>query len=294
MKSEKKVDGAPASAGVTPGGAAPRRRPEGNRVVSAEQQVRFLLGIRNGMTVKAAARWAPVGTTAIYWLRRTDAGFADLWREAFAGARADAAAVRAQERAAGDMAQGTRVAAHGASPPKRRRRHAIEFTPERRQVFLDHFAESCNMAAAAAAAGVTVRAVRKTLAEDEAFSDGFDVATVVGYKALEADTLHQAQMAYRLSPDGDPGAADGPGGRQTFERSLQLLHQYRRHDGTIGRRPSRRNLKSASREELIAQIVAGLKMLKQRRAMMGTTKLLPPPETPAPDKPAPDFGPMDG
>jgi len=260
---------------------APGRRPEGRRVVSAEQQVRFLLGIRNGMTVKIAARWAAVGETAIYWLRRTDAGFAELWREAFAGAKADAAAVRAQARAALDSAQGTMIAPDSGSVLKRKRRPAVAFTPERKQVFLDHFAESCNMEAAAAAAGVTVRCVRKSLAEDEAFIAAFDVATAVGYKALEADTLHHVQMGYRLSEDGPAGATDGAGGKQTFERSMQLLQQYRRRDGSVGRRPSRSDRKVASKEEVVQAVAKLIRQVRQRDALLAQAKL-PPPNGPGP------------
>jgi hypothetical protein len=260
-------------------GRTPRRRRECERAVSVEQQVRSLLGIRNGLTVKAAAKWAGVGTTTIYWLRRTDASFAELWREAFAGARADTADARAQERAAGDAAQGTKIAPHGDSVFMRKRRHAIEFTPARKQAFLDHFADSCNMPAAAAATGVTVRAVRKALAEDEAFSEGFDVALAVGYKALEADTLSQQQMAYRLSADA-PEAANPAEGKQTFERSIQLLHEYRRRDGSVGRRPSRNNRKSASAEELLEVGVKLLADLKKRRALLKAAGKLPPHQLP--------------
>src|SRR5207237_7847374 len=130
----------------------------------------------NGLTVAAAARWAGVAVATLYYRRRIDASFADLWQEARAGADADAAAVRAAERAAAEAAQGTKVCAHGNKLLVRKRRRAVDFTPARKQLFLDHFAESCNQAAAAAAAGVTERHVRKALAEDEAFAEGFDVA----------------------------------------------------------------------------------------------------------------------
>ncbi|HYD11533.1 MAG TPA: hypothetical protein VEC11_01665 [Allosphingosinicella sp.] len=241
-------------------------------MVSAEQQVRFLLGIRNGLTVKAAAGWARVSTTAIYHRRRNDAGFAELWREAFAGAKADSAAVRARERAAADAAQGTKIAPHGDSVLMRKRRHAIEFTPERKQVFLDHFADSCNMPAAAAAAGVSVRAVRKALAEDEEFAAAFDGALGVGYKGLEADALCQQQQAYRLCGTGE-GTADG---QQTFERTMQLLRAYKRPDGSVGRRQSRRNLKHVSKEELVEAFVKAMGLLKKRRALLRKAGKLPP------------------
>ena len=251
----------------------PRRRPECDRAVSAEQQVRFLLGIRNGLTVAAAAQWAGVAVQTIYYRRRIDAGFAALWREARAGADADAAAVRAAERAAAEAAQGTKVCAHGDRLLVRKRRRSVEFTPARRQVFLDHFAESCNMAAAAAAAGVSERHVRKALAEDESFAEAFDVALAVGYKALEADTLHTQQMAYRLSPDGPAGAPDAAAEKQTFERSLQLLNEYRRRDGSVGRRPSPHHRKSASKEEVIAAIVKNVRLVRQRDALIAQARL---------------------
>lgn len=260
---------------------APRRRPECDRAVSAEQQVRFLLGVRNGLTVAAAAKWAGVHVQTIYYRRRIDAGFAALWQEARAGVEADVAAVRAAERAAAEAAQGTKVCAHGDRLLVRKRRRPVDFTPERRQLFLDHFAESCNMEAAAAAAGVTGRSVRKALAEDEAFSEAFDVALAVGYKALEADTLHTQHMAHRLSPEGPAKGADGSGGKQTFERSMQLLNEYRRRDGSVGRRPSRHHRKSASKEELVEAVVKLLAQLKQRRALMAQAKL-PPPNGPGP------------
>jgi hypothetical protein len=263
------------------------RRPECDRAVSAEQQVRFLLGMRNGLTVAAAAKWAGVVVPTLYYRRRIDASFAALWREAVAGASADAAAARARERTAAEAAQGTKVCAHGDRLLVRKRRRAVDFTPERKQLFLDHFAESCNRAAAAAAVGVTDRAVRKALAEDAAFAEGFDVAMGVGYKALEADTLHTQHMAYRLSPDGPAGGADPAAGKQTFERSLQLLNEYRRRDGSVGRRPSRHNRKSASPEELEAALIKGLKMLKQRRALQAQAARA------TPNDPPHDSGPMD-
>lgn len=261
--------------------AAPQRRPECDRAVSAEQEVRLLLGLRNGLTVAAAAKWAGVAVATAYYRRRIDAGFAALWREARAGADADAAAARATARAAAEAAQGTKVCAHGDKLLVRKRRRTVDFTPARKQLFLDHFADSCNMAAAAAAAGVTERAVRKALAEDEAFAEGFDMALAVGYKALEADTLSQQQRAYRLSEDGPAGGAEGAGGSQTFERSMQLLNEYRRRDGSIGRRSSNRNRKSASKEELIAAIMKNVAMVRQRSALLAQAGM-PPANGPGP------------
>jgi hypothetical protein len=259
----------------------PRRRPECDRAVSAEQQVRFLLGMRNGLTVAAAARWAGVAVATLYYRRRIDASFAELWREAVAGASADVAAVRAAERAADEAAQGTKVCAHGDRVLVRKKRRIVDFTPERKQLFLDHIAESCNMDAAAAAAGVTGGAARKALAEDADFAEAFDVALAVGYKALEADTLHQVQMAYRLSPDGPAGAAGSGGDKQTFERSMQLLHEYRRRDGTIGRRPSPHHRKMASKEEVVQAVAKLIREVRQRNALLAQAKL-PPPNGPGP------------
>jgi hypothetical protein len=215
--------------------------------------------------VAAAAAAAGVAVTTFYYRRKVDADFASLWAEAVAGASADAAAARARERAAKDDAQGMTVRDHPDRGVVRKRRRAVEFTRTRRQICLDHIAGGCNMAAAAAAAGVTERTVRKALAEDPAFAAGFDAALAVGYKAMEADAVSQqqeAQAAYRLSPT-------EPAAKQTFAQTMQLLHEYRRRDGSIGRRPRGTRPRVASYEEVRVAVAKALAAFEKRVRAMG-------------------------
>ena len=245
----------------------PARRPECDRAISPEQAARFLLAMRNGATVKLAAAAARVPVATLYYRRRIDAEFAGLWRDAVAGASEDAAAARGRERAAKDAAQGMVVRDRADGLPVRKRRRAVEFTRTRRQTVLDHMAGGCNMAAAAAAAGVTERTVRKALAADSEFAEAFDAALAVGYKGLEAEAISQQQeahRAFRLDPTVDPAE----GGR-TFERTMHLLHEYRRRDGSIGRRPSPHHLKSASKEQLVAALDKLFDMVERRQRALG-------------------------
>lgn len=232
------------------------------RAVSPVQAARFVLALRNGATVEDAAAAAGVAATTLYYRRRVDADFAALWDEAAAGAEADTAAARAREGAAKDSAQGTVIRDQDGRYLIRRRRCVVEFTRRRKQIFLDHMAGSCNMAAAACAAGVTVGTVRKALAEDTAFAEAFDTALMVGYKALEAEAICQqqeAQAAYRLSPTDDPEAA-----ARTFDRTMQLLREYRRKDGSIGRRPRGTRPRVASAEEVRVALGKALAAFEKR------------------------------
>jgi hypothetical protein len=249
------------------GGVTPARRPECDRAVSPAQAGRFALALRDGATVLGAAASAGVAVATLYYRRKVDADFAALWADAVAGASENTAAERAGERAAKDAAQGMAVRDHPDRGVVRKRRRAVEFTRTRRQIFLDHLAGGCNMAAAAAAAGVTDRTVRKALAEDGAFAAGFDAALAVGYRAIEADTLSQqqeAREAYRLSPTDDPEA-----GQRTFEQSMRLLHEYRRRDGSIGRRPRGIRPRVATYEEVRVAVAKALAAFEKRVRAMG-------------------------
>jgi hypothetical protein len=261
-----------------------RRRPECDRAISIAQGARFVLALRDGATVEGAAAAAGVAVATLYYRRKIDADFAALWDEAVAGASADAAAARGRERAAPDAAQGTAVREHSDRYLVRKRKRAVEFTRTRRQTFLDHFAASCNMAASAAAAGVTDWTVRKALAADPAFAEGFDAALMVGYKAMEAEALCQqqeAQATYRLSPGGPE--ADPEAAARTFERTMQLLREYRRRDGSIGRRP-RGGIrpKVASAEEVRVAMAKALAAFEKRVRALGYKVPDDPPGLPGP------------
>lgn len=217
-------------------GQRPARCRHLDRAISPVQAARFVLGVRDGETIAGAAAAAGVAVQTLYYRRRIDDGFAAVWNEARAGASADTAAGRALARAERDAAAGTVVRRHGKRLIRKRRR-PVEFDRDRKQAFLDHFSVSCNFEESAAEAGVSLTTAYRALKSDSAFRDGFEEALQLGYLCLEAEALREqraAQEEYRLNP-GHPAAK-----AKSFERTMQLLREYKRAaGGTIGRRADR-------------------------------------------------------
>lgn len=215
-------------------GKRPARCPHLDRAISPTQAARFVLAVRNGETVSVASAEAGVAVQTLYYRRRIDAGFAALWAEAKAGASEDVAAARAAERAEKDAASGMAVRRHEERPLMKKRKTAVEFDRARKQRFLDHFAATCNLDAAVAAAGISESAFYRALQSDPAFAESFDEALKIGYRCMEAEALREqreAQEAYRLNPN------DAAGKALSFERTLQLLREYKRAaGGTVGKR----------------------------------------------------------
>lgn len=195
----------------------------------AQQQVLFVAAVERGATIAAAAREAKAAVATVYYRRKTCPLFARAWAGAVA---------KSSGYADLDPPGAATVIRGHAGRLIRKRKRPVEFDRERRQAFLDHFAGSCNLEASAKAAGVCVNTVYRALASDPAFADGFEEALRIGYRLLEAEALRQqraAQRKYRISPKGDPGAQ-----AQSFERTMQLLREYNRGQGKVGRRAARR------------------------------------------------------
>jgi hypothetical protein len=95
-----------------------------------------------------------------------------------------------------------RRAAKGSRKAKPKRRF---FTKERRQEFLNHFAASCNAAAAARAVGVSENCVYQWRRKDAQFRAGFWEALDQGYVRLEAEIVREANDALKVR--GKKGAA---------------------------------------------------------------------------------------
>jgi hypothetical protein len=73
-----------------------------------------------------------------------------------------------------------------------RRRAALEWTPERRAVFLDHLSATCNVATSAAAAGMWAGTCYALRRRDPAFAEQWSAALQAGYEHLEAKLLARA------------------------------------------------------------------------------------------------------
>jgi hypothetical protein len=227
------------------------------RALDGEEIAAFLAAIEQGATIAGAAATAGIAVSTAYYRRRNCAAFAEAW--AGAKARDVAAWSAAGAAAAGETA----ARAHGGGRLMRKRKRPVEFDRERKQAFLDHFAGSCNLAAAARAAGIGVGAVYRALANDGAFAEGFQAALEIGYRLLEAEALGQqraAQLRYAIDPRPDPAAE-----AQSFERTMQLLREYHRGRGAIGRRPTdRRHKKVATNAEVREALVKRLAAFRQR------------------------------
>jgi hypothetical protein len=236
---------------------------KGDQIAGSDTQVAaFLFGLARGATVEGAAAAAGMKVATLYWRRKRCAVFARAWHEALEAWDADAAD-------AGDAgeARGTIVRWHAGRGMMRKRKRPVEFDRKRKQAFLDHFAETCNLEASAAAAGISLSAVYRALKMDAAFAAGFEEALQIGHMFLEAEAVRQelaAQEAYRISPKGT-GAAQA----QSFERTMILLREYKRGQGRIGRRPTEARLKRWSFEDSCVALEKSLKVLGIRVAEDG-------------------------
>lgn len=205
---------------------------KGDQIAGSDTQMAaFLFGLARGATVEEAAAAAEMKVTTLYYRRKRCPVFAKVWHDAVQ-ARADVAT-----SAANGECRSTIVRWHPGRGLMRKRKLPVEFDRERKQVFLDHFAATCNLEASAGAAGISLGPVYRSMKADPAFLEGFEEALRLGYLCLEAEALREqreAQQVYRL----DPGNAAAKA--QSFERTMQLLREYKRAaGGTIGRRADR-------------------------------------------------------
>lgn len=187
-----------------------------SKALTARAMGAFVASLESGAGVEAAAAEARVAVSTLYCRRERDEGFARAWDEAVA-------------KSSGPVLVWNQAKRRYQKQASRR----VRFGPARKQVFLDHFAGSCNLAASAAAAGVCTSSVHRHLARDAAFAEAFQAALEIGYRLLEAEALEQArlaQAAYRIDPA-------SPEGAMSFDKAMQLLREYKRGQGKIGLRP---------------------------------------------------------
>lgn len=185
--------------------------------LDGRQMAAFIGAVEGGALIEEAARAAGAALSTLYYRRERDPGFAEAWDAAVA-------------RSAGPVL----VWNQARRRYQKQRSRRVRFDRDRKQIFLDHFAGSCNLADAAEAAGVSADSVFAHLRSDPAFAEGFREALAIGYTLLEAEAVRQqrsTQEAYRVSPDPDSAAM-----AKSFAECMQLLRQWKRPDGTLGRR----------------------------------------------------------
>jgi hypothetical protein len=183
--------------------------------IGEEAKGTFLTALRRGARHEDAARAAGFCRSSFYRLRDRDPDFAALWANAIA------------------HSSGLRYVSPGKGRQLQLRRNRnVRFTEKRQDIFLDHFAGTCNLAEAAEAAGVSEKTVLAHRARDPNFAARFQQALEQGYARLEADILRrrvEAQQRLKaIEPTGEP--------EPEFERALKLLQRWDRKDGRLGLR----------------------------------------------------------
>ena len=204
----------------------------------------FLQALRRGAVLEDAARAAGFSVSTFLRVRKRDAAFAEAWEEAV------------------EISAAPRFIAPGNGRKwqlKKTRR--LRFEGWRRDVFLAHFAGTCDLRAAAEAAGVHEVTVNRHRAKDAEFDAACERALQIGYARLEAEAVRQRLVAQqRLSEEIVPAGEIA----QEFERVLKLLERWerRRSKPVQGGR-----VREWSFEEAIGEIDKGLRALGLRRGV---------------------------
>jgi hypothetical protein len=118
-----------------------------------------------------------------------------------------------------------RRAVRGSQKAKPKRR---AFTEARRKRFLNHFAASCNVRAAARAVGISEGCVDAWRKKDPQFNAAWKEALELGYARLEAELLAGARKALTIRPRKDAAVRVGT---MSAETALRVLEAYRRTQG---------------------------------------------------------------
>ena len=202
----------------SPESTSPKRRSGGGWHPPIGDQAKglFLAGLKRGLSVEDAARYAGFSPGGFWKARKRDAAFDEAVEEML------------------ELSNTPRFVSPGNGRPWQLRRiRRLRFVQWRKEVFLSHLAGTCDVAASAEAAGVCESTVYRHRAKDPDFAAAFQQALETGYARLEAEALRQRLEAQRLLREGVLPAGEIPA---EFERVLKLLQRWDRRNGTVGPR----------------------------------------------------------
>jgi hypothetical protein len=242
-------------------------------IIDAAAKVAMLAALREGRRLGEVAAAYGVTLQAFYRARRRDPLFAAAWRDAHA-LSAEA------ERRPAEVTDGDedRIAPNNRRPLQRRKMRHVRFDERRKGIFLVHFARSCDLLAAASAAGVCERTVFNHRQLDPAFAAAFQAALEAGHVRLEAEALRQrleAQKRLRSAiekaeADGDPLPLREQG--IEFERAMKMLARWDRKHGSLGPREVRHGHQKVSLFE------DAIILIDRKLRNLGLRTGVPPPE----------------
>jgi len=127
------------------------------------------------------------------------------------------------------------------------------FDGERKAVFLEWFAATCNAKLSAERAGVCYQTVFKHRMKDPGFAATWDEAIEQGYARIEARLV---QEACPLSPTPLPRGGEGLDEKFDPELAMQLLREHKRR--LPGSAEKRKNLRTTARVASDAEVIAAL------------------------------------
>lgn len=203
----------------------------------------FVQALGRGATVVEAAAKAGFGASSFYRKRAADPDFAAEWAEAMEASDAPRLI---------KPGNGRRM--------QLRKTRKLRFSPAKKEIFLDHFAGTCDLAESAEAAGVCADTVRNHRRKDPEFDAACQAALDQGYATLEEEAVRErlaalARLKKKRVPKGEAAAE--------FDRQMKLLAQWKRRDGTLGPRArSRQALTSWSFNDSMEALAKRLKALK--------------------------------
>lgn len=144
-------------------------------------------------------------------------------------------------------------------PIQKRKRAKTGIGEEQRDTFLEELAATCNVCAAARAAGVAHRTVYKWRAKDAAFREKWEQALDHGYASLEASLLEQARLAAgeTLTFDRAPSV-----GAMDVKLAFTLLQNHQRHRGKA---PGEAIPRRSDLDNAVARLEQALKRFAPKR-----------------------------
>ncbi|HEX8624679.1 MAG TPA: hypothetical protein VF782_06320 [Allosphingosinicella sp.] len=214
-----------------------KRKGRGRRpIIDAAAKVALLAALREGRRLDEVAAAYGVTLQAFYAARRRDPLFAAAWWDAHA------LSAEAERRPVVEVGEDgdERIASNNRRVIRRRRMRHVRFDARRKGIFLASFAQSCDLLASAAAAGICERTVYYHLRSDPAFAEAFQAALEEGYRQLEAEAARQrleAQKRIRAAMDSAEAAGERlPVAEEgiEFERTMRLLARWDRRNGRLG------------------------------------------------------------
>ncbi|HEY0412245.1 MAG TPA: hypothetical protein VGD66_03785 [Allosphingosinicella sp.] len=204
--------------------AAQLRRPGADaETLRARAMAAAVEALRGGATFKEAAARAGVAAKTLHAWRRGSPAFAEACAAAVAESDAPMLVVPRGGVAKWQIQRGGR-------------RH--RFTAERKADYLAHFGLTCDGAASARVAGVSVWTVNQHRRTDPDFAAEWQAAKERAYSHIEAELARLRIAGLERMREGGDTVPEGVA--EEFDRALQLLREHKRWQAGGGAAPGRR------------------------------------------------------